>query len=90
MLRLVSTCNTKQPDPELRKVRVLWVEEADGAPLLHDFERLAEAVLPFTRKEVASAEADKPPARVIQFKRGGESALELRQRKMSTSLRHLH
>ena len=53
MLRLVSTCNTKQPDPELRRVRVLWVEEADGEPLLHEFERLAEAVLPFTRKEVA-------------------------------------
>ena len=62
VLRLVSTCNTKQPDPELRKVRVLWVEEADGEPLLHDFERLAEAVLPFTRKEAAAAEADKPPA----------------------------
>ena len=79
VLRLVSTCNTKQPDPELRKVRVLWVEEVDGEPLLHDFERLAEAVLPFTRKEVAAAEADKPPVRVIQFKRGGESALELRR-----------
>ena len=79
VLRLVSTCNTNQPYPELRKVRVLWVEEADGEPLLHDFERLAEAVLPFTRKEVALVEADKPPARVIQFKRGGESALELRR-----------
>ena len=79
VLRLVSTCNTKQPDPELRKVRVLWVEEADGEPLLHDFERLAEAVLPFTRKDVASVEADKPPARVIQFKRGGESAQQARR-----------
>ena len=79
VLRLVSTCNTKQPDPDLRKVRVLWVEEADGAPLLHDFERLAEAVLPFTRKEAEAIEADKPPVRVIQFKRGGESALELRR-----------
>ena len=79
VLRLVSTCNTKQPDPELRKVRVLWVEEADGEPLLHDFERLAEAVLPFTRKEAAAIEADKPSGRVIQFKRGGESALELRR-----------
>ena len=79
VLRLVSTCNTKQPDPELRKVRVLWVEEADGAPLLHDFERLAEAVLPFTRKEADAIEADKPAGRVIQFKRGGESALELRR-----------
>ena len=78
VLRLVSTCNTKQPDPELRKVRVLWVEEADGAPLLHDFERLAEAVLPFTRKEAAAIEADKPSGRIIQFKRGGESVLELR------------
>ena len=75
VLRLVSTCNTKQPDPELRKVRVLWVEEADGAPLLHDFERLAEAVLPFTRKEAKAIEADKPPVRVIQFKRGRESVL---------------
>ena len=60
VLRLVSTCNTKQPDLELRKVRVLWVEEADGEPLLHDFERLAEAVLPFTRKEAKDIEADKP------------------------------
>ena len=50
-----------------------------GAPLLHDFERLADAVLPFTRKEAAAAEGNKPPVRVIQFKRGGESALELRR-----------
>ena len=35
--------------------------------------------MPFTRKEVASVEADKPPVRVIQFQRGGESALELRR-----------
>ena len=79
VLRLVTTCNTKQPDPELRKVRVLWVEEADGAPLLHDFERLAEAVLPFTRKEAEAIEADKPGGRVIQFKRGGESVLAARR-----------
>ena len=72
VLRLVSTCNTNQPDPELRKVRVLWVEEADGEPLLHDFERLAEAVLPFTRKEAEAIEADKPSGRVIQFKGGSE------------------
>ena len=63
----------------MRKVRVLWVEEADGAPLLHDFEGLADAVLPFTRKEAAAAEADKPPVRVIQFKRGGESVLAARR-----------
>ena len=31
VLRLVATCNTKQSDPELRRVRVVWVEEADGA-----------------------------------------------------------
>ena len=79
VLRLVATCNTKQPDPELRKVRVLWVEEADGAPLLHDFERLAEAVLPFTRKEAAAIEADKPAGRIIQFKPGGESVLAARR-----------
>ena len=87
VLRLVSTCNTKQPDPELRKVRVLWVEEADGAPLLHDFERLAEAVLPFTRKEAAAIEADKPPVRVIQFKRGGEAA-EQQARRFSFETLH--
>ena len=87
VLRLVSTCNTKQPDPELRKVRVLWVEEADGAPLLHDFERLAEAVLPFTRKEAAAIEADKPPVRVIQFKRGGEAA-EQQTRRFSFETLH--
>ena len=68
VLRLVATCNTKQPDPELRKVRVLWVEEAGGEPLLHDFERLAEAVLPFTRKETEAVEANKPSGRIIQFK----------------------
>ena len=79
VLRLVSTCNTKQPDPELRKVRVLWVEEADGEPLLHDFERLAEAVLPFTRKEATAIKVDKPAGRVIQFKRGGESAMQARR-----------
>ena len=79
VLRLVTTCNTRQPDPELRKVRVLWVEEADGAPLLHDFESLAAAVLPFTRKEAETIEADRPPARVIQFKRGGESVLAARR-----------
>ena len=79
VLRLVSTCNTKQPDPELRKVRVLWVEEADGAPLLHDFEGLADAVLPFTRKEAAAIEADKQSGRVIQFKRGGESGMGARR-----------
>ena len=79
VLRLVSTCNTKQPDPELRKVRVLWVEEADGAPLLHDFERLAEAVLPFTRKEAEAIEADKPAGRVIQFKGGSEPEQQARR-----------
>ena len=47
--------------------------------LLHDFERLAEAVLPFTRKEAKAIEADKPSGRVIQFKRGGESALAARR-----------
>ena len=79
VLRLVTTCNTKQPDPELRKVRVLWVEEADGEPLLHDFERLAEAVLPFARKEAEAIEADKPSGRVIQFKGGSEPEQQARR-----------
>ena len=79
VLRLVATCNTKQPDPELRKVRVLWVEEADGEPLLHDFERLAEAVLPFTRKEAEAIEADKPAGRVIQFNGGGQAEQQARR-----------
>ena len=68
VLRLVSTCNTKQPDPVLRKVRVLWVEEEDGDPLLHDFEQLADAVLPFTRKEEIVEVVDRPLGRIIPFK----------------------
>ena len=68
VLRLVSTCNTKQHDPVLRKVRVLWVEEEDGDPLLHDFEQLADAVLPFTRKEEEIPDAGRPPGRILQFK----------------------
>ena len=79
VLRLVATCNTKQPDPELRKVRVLWVEESDGEPLLHDFERLAEAVLPFTREEASAVEAEKPSGLIIQFKQGGESDRQARR-----------
>ena len=74
VLRLVSTCNTKQLDPDLRKVRVLWVEEEDGDPLLHDFEQLADAVLPFTRKELEVIGADKPRARIIQFRKVSEAA----------------
>ena len=79
VLRLVATCNTKQPDPELRKVRVLWVEEADGAPLLYDFDRLADTVLPFTREEAAAAEAEKPSGRIIPFKQGGEADRQARR-----------
>ena len=79
VLRLVATCNTKQPDPELRKVRVIWVEEADGQPLLYDFERLADAVLPFTREEAAAADAEKPSGRIIQFKQGGEADRQARR-----------
>ena len=55
-------------------------EEARAdAPLLHDFERLAEAVLPFTRKEAAAIEADKPVGRVIQFKSDGEAEQQARR-----------
>ena len=35
--------------------------------------------MPFTRKETKAIEADKPSGRVIQFKRGGESALAARR-----------
>ena len=48
VLRLVQTTNTKSGE----RVRVLHVEEMDGEPLRHDFERLAEAVLPWTRREL--------------------------------------
>ena len=57
---------------------MLWVEEADGAPLLHDFEQLADAVLPFTRDEAATIEAEKPPGRVIPFE-GGEAEQQARR-----------
>lgn len=43
-------------------------------PLLHDFDRLADAVLPFTRKEAEVTEADKPPGRVLQFNRCGSES----------------
>ena len=71
VLRLVSTCNTKQPDPELRKVRVLSVEEEDGQPILHDFERLSDAVLPYTRKELQTIVRDRAARRMPQFKKEG-------------------
>lgn len=48
VLRLVQTVNTKSGE----RVRVLHVEEMDGEPLRYDFERLAEAVLPWTRQEL--------------------------------------
>jgi len=48
VLRLVQTVNTKSGE----HVRVLHVEEVDGEPLRYDFERLAEAVLPWTRQEL--------------------------------------
>ena len=48
VLRLVQTVNTKSGE----RVRVLHVEEMDGEPLRYDFERLAEAVLPWTRREL--------------------------------------
>ena len=48
VLRLVQTVNTKSGE----HVRVLHVEEMDGEPLRYDFERLAEAVLPWTRQEL--------------------------------------
>ena len=74
VLRLVCTVNTKQRDPELRKVRVLWIEEVDGEPLLHDFEQLADSVLPFTRKEEIEE-----PGRILQFKKGGEGDQQARR-----------
>ena len=48
VLRLVQTMNTKSGE----RVHVLHVEEMDGEPLRYDFERLAEAVLPWTRQEL--------------------------------------
>ena len=48
VLRLVQTVNTKSGE----RVRVLHVEEVDGEPLRYDFERLSEAVLPWTRQEL--------------------------------------
>ena len=51
VLRLVQITNTKQTDPDLRKVRVLHVEEVNGETLRHDFDRFADTVLPFTRKQ---------------------------------------
>ena len=49
------------------------------APLLHDFERLADTVLPFKREEAGAVEADKPSGRIIQFKQGGEADRQARR-----------
>ena len=85
VLRLVCTVNTKQTDPELRKVRVLWIEEEDGKPLLHDFERLADAVLPFTRGEVVVEGLEeakivrRPPGRILEFKKADAGEQQARR-----------
>ena len=65
VLRLVQTTNTKQRDPELRKVRVLWVEEVNGRPLRHPFEDFADEVLPFTRRELEGRRVERK-LRLIQ------------------------
>ena len=73
VLRLVQTINTKQQDPELRKVRVLWVEEQDGEPLRHDFDDFADEVLPFTRRELEEIRESRPKLKLIE---GGKKSKE--------------
>ena len=59
VLRLVQTVNAKSG----AVVRVVHVEEVDGAPLRWDFDELADQVLPFTRAELQALRADRAAAR---------------------------
>ena len=71
VLRLVQTVNTKSGE----HVRVLHVEELDGEPLRYDFERLADAVLPWTRRELEALRTrralKKAGQRQLRLLRGG-------------------
>ena len=71
VLRLVQTVNTKSGE----HVRVLHVEEIDGEPLRYDFERLADAVLPWTRQELEALRTrralKKAGQRQLRLLRGG-------------------
>ena len=71
VLRLVQTVNTKSG----KLVCVLHVEEVDGKPLRHDFERLADAVLPWTRQELEALRTrralQKAGQREFRLLRGG-------------------
>ena len=53
VVRVIQTTNTQQPDPAKRTVRVLHVEEIDGAMMRYDFDAFADEMLPFTRAELA-------------------------------------
>ena len=60
ILRLVQTVNTKQENPDLKRVRVVDIEEeVDGEPRRYDFEVIADAVLPFTREELVAKREDR-------------------------------
>ena len=63
ILRLVQTVNTKQEDPELRTVKVVDIEQSGGGPIRYGFDELADAVLPFTRDELAALKADRTAKR---------------------------
>lgn len=61
VLRVVGTTHSRAADPDTR-VRLLW--PADHWPERHSFERLADALLPYSREQLADLRATRRARRV--------------------------
>ena len=80
VLRLVTTVNTKQTDQDLRKVRVIHVEEHKGEPVRYAFDDFANEIneiLPFSREEIADLRTSRAAAKekIAAFKDPKRQAL---------------
>jgi hypothetical protein len=54
VLRVVGTVNTRSGET----ARILWLNQADGAPVTYDFDAFADEVLPYTLEQVRGFRAD--------------------------------
>ena len=54
LLRVVGTLNTKSGDT----ARILWLNQANGAPVTYDFDSFADEVLPYTLEQIRGFRAD--------------------------------
>ena len=71
ILRVVGTTNTKSGEV----ARIVWQNEQDGQPVVHDFDRFCDAVLPFSLEDIREFRRE---ARERYRERGAEIRL-LRQ-----------